>query len=93
LNSQGDQPNQSGTNGHGSGQSEHSAQLVPWIARGPGIKAGYTIKQPVSIIDTGATVLRIMGLETHTEWQSQPVEEIFEADHAPKAASATRADH
>jgi hypothetical protein len=42
-----------------------------------GIKAGYTIRQPVSIIDTGATVMRALGLTTYTEWESQPVEEIF----------------
>ncbi len=51
--------------------------LVPWLVSGPGIKHGQVIRQPVSILDTGATVMRIMGLETHTEWDSQPVEEIF----------------
>ena len=51
--------------------------IVPWIVAGPGIKHGQVIHQPVSIIDTGATVLRILGLETHTEWESRPVEEIF----------------
>ncbi len=49
----------------------------PWIAWGVGIKAGYAIKQPVSLIDTGATVMRTLGLTTHTEWESRPVEEIF----------------
>jgi hypothetical protein len=28
-------------------------------------------------MDTGATVMRALGLETHTEWDSHPVEEIF----------------
>ena len=50
---------------------------VPWIAWGAGIKAGKVIQQPVSILDTGATVLRALGLETHTEWESRAVEEIF----------------
>ncbi|MGH7228430.1 MAG: hypothetical protein ACREIH_04370, partial [Nitrospiraceae bacterium] len=48
-----------------------------WIAWGAGIKAGKVIQQPVSILDTGATVLRALGLETHTEWESRVVEEIF----------------
>jgi hypothetical protein len=52
---------------------------VPWIAWGAGIKAGHAIKQPVSILDTGATVLRTLGLETYTEWESHAVEEIFTA--------------
>ncbi|MBM4132743.1 MAG: hypothetical protein FJ245_03150 [Nitrospira sp.] len=58
---------------------------IPWIAWGAGIKSGYAIKAPVSIIDTGATVLRTLGLETHTEWESRAVEEIFTA---PKVAAA-----
>jgi hypothetical protein len=62
---------------------------VPWIAWGAGIKPGHTIKQPVSIMDTGATVLRILGLETHTEWESRPVEEIFDS-RVGKAAQAQR---
>lgn len=59
--------------------------VVPWIVSGPGIKPGQVIHQPVSIIDTGATVMRILGLETHTEWDSKAVEEIFQAA-APSAA-------
>ena len=51
--------------------------VVPWIASGVGIKAGYAIRQPVSIIDTGATVMRALGLTTYTEWESHSVEEIF----------------
>ena len=60
-------------NGHGTG----SAPQVPWIASGPGVKAGHRIEQSVSILDTGATIMRAMGLETYTEWESRPVEEIF----------------
>jgi len=52
--------------------------VVPWIASGVGIKHGQMIHQPVSIMDTGATVMRILGLETHTEWESRAVEEIFQ---------------
>jgi predicted AlkP superfamily pyrophosphatase or phosphodiesterase len=62
-------------------QSKHeggaAAPKVPWIASGASIKAGHTIHQPVSIIDTGATLMRALGLETHTEWQSHSVDEIF----------------
>jgi hypothetical protein len=52
--------------------------VVPWIASGVGIKHGQVIRQPVSIMDTGATVMRILGLETYTEWDSRAVEEIFQ---------------
>lgn len=57
----------------------HETPVVPWIVSGAGIKRGQTIHQPVSIIDTGATVMRILKLETHTEWDSQVVEEIFQS--------------
>jgi len=55
----------------------HAGGTVPWIAWGAGIKPGHAIKQSVSIIDTGATVMRLLGVETYTEWESHPVEEIF----------------
>jgi hypothetical protein len=61
---------------------------VPWIAWGAGIKSGYAIKQPVSIMDTGATVLSTLGLEAYTEWESHAVEEIFSV---PRAASVDHA--
>ncbi|WP_238590411.1 alkaline phosphatase family protein [Nitrospira moscoviensis] len=60
---------------------------VPWIVSGAGIKPGQVIRQPVSILDTGATVMRILGLETHTEWESKPVEEIFKTAAVSAATS------
>jgi predicted AlkP superfamily pyrophosphatase or phosphodiesterase len=66
----------SGT-GAAQGQSTTASSLVPWIASGAGIKTGHAIRQPVSLVDTGATVLRAFRLETHTEWDSRAIEEIF----------------
>lgn len=71
------------------GQSTKGSSLVPWIASGAGVKAGHIIRQPVSILDTGATVMRILGLETHTEWDSQAVEEVFR-DRGPGAAVSAK---
>lgn len=62
----------------GQEQADDAAPVVPWIASGVGIKHGHAIHQPVSIIDTGATVMRTLGLQTHTEWESRAVEEIFQ---------------
>ncbi len=59
-------------------QADNATPVVPWIASGVGIKHGHAIHQPVSILDTGATVMRTLGLQTHTEWESRPVEEIFQ---------------
>ena len=51
---------------------------IPWIAWGTNIKPQHTISQPVSIMDTGATIMYALGLETHTEWESQAIKEIFQ---------------
>ena len=48
-------------------------------------QAGHTITTTLSILDTGATVLRTLGLDTYTEWDSHPVEEIF---RSPRTAAA-----
>ncbi len=70
------------------GQPATGLSLVPWIASGAGIKAGHIIRQPVSILDTGATVMRTLGLETHTEWDSRVVEEVFRNTGTVAAVSA-----
>ncbi len=79
-----------GTDLSGEEATTTGTPTVPWIASGVGIKHGQVIRQPVSIIDTGATVMRILGLETHTEWESKAVEEIFQAAAVEPAAAASR---
>jgi predicted AlkP superfamily pyrophosphatase or phosphodiesterase len=62
---------------HGTGAPED--MTIPWIAAGPGIKKGYEIKRPVSILDTSATVMQAFGItDYYVEWGSRSVEEIFE---------------
>jgi len=63
-------------------QTDAAVPMVPWVASGVGIKPGYAIHQPISILDTGATVMRTLGLQTHTEWDSHAVEEIFQGAFA-----------
>lgn len=70
-----------------SGDNGAKAAHVPWIAWGHGIRAGHEIQQQVSLLDTGATVMRTLGVETYTEWESQPVEEVFEAPRTAKAGN------
>lgn len=52
---------------------------IPWIAWGANIKRNHPIAQSVSLLDTGATILYALGLETHTEWDSHVIDEIFQA--------------
>ena len=70
-------------------QADAAVPTVPWIASGVGIKHGHAIHQPVSIIDTGATVMRTLGLQTHTEWDSHAVEEIFQSAFAAAPHSSS----
>lgn len=66
---------------HGTGLPED--MTIPWIAAGPGIKKGYEIKRPVSILDTPATVMQAFGItDYYVEWSSRSVEEIFEGGKA-----------
>jgi hypothetical protein len=51
---------------------------IPWIAWGANIKKNHTITKPVSLLDTGATIMYALGLNTHTEWDSQVIDEIFQ---------------
>ncbi len=74
-------------NDPGGEQTDGAVPTLPWIASGVGIKRGHAIHQPVSILDTGATVMRTLGLQTHTEWDSRPVEEIFQTASVSPATS------
>ena len=69
-------------NGIGEPKQNGSLPHVPWIASGANIKAGHRINAPTSIMDTGATIMRAFGVETHVEWQSRAIEEIFRAPRA-----------
>lgn len=71
---------------HGTAMPED--MTIPWIAAGPGIKTGYDIKQPVSLIDTAATVMRAFGItDYYVEWKSRVIEEVFVAGaSAPSGA-------
>ncbi len=67
-------------NDPGGDATQTETSVVPWIASGAGVAHGRIIRQPVSIVDTGATIMRILRLETHTEWDSKVIEEIFQTN-------------
>ena len=67
---------------HGGHDRSHGTDLredmlVPWIARGPGIKRGHDIGSAVTLMDTAPTAARLMGLKPHLEWEGRCVDEIF----------------
>jgi predicted AlkP superfamily pyrophosphatase or phosphodiesterase len=68
---------------HGGHERTHGTDLledmtIPWLAAGPGIRQGYTIDTPVSLLDTAPTLARMLGLAPDREWEGRCVEEIFE---------------
>jgi predicted AlkP superfamily pyrophosphatase or phosphodiesterase len=60
---------------HGTEQPED--MTIPWLAAGPGVRAGHTIGAPVSLLDTAPTVARLLGAPPAPEWEGRVVEEIF----------------
>lgn len=60
------------------GTNGQRQSVVPWIAWGANVKPGHKISDPVSIMDTGATVLEALGLNTYTEWDSRALADIFQ---------------
>lgn len=68
---------------HGGHERTHGTpspedMTIPWIVAGPGIRQGYVIKSPVSLLDTAPTLARLLSLKPHPEWEGSCVEEIFE---------------
>ena len=52
---------------------------IPWIAAGAGIAKGRELKQPVTTIDTAATIAFLLGVPPHPAWTGRPVREAIEA--------------
>lgn len=70
------------TGGQNGITGETLSMTVPFLAWGANIKPGHHIQASVSILDVSATVLRALGLETHTEWDSHAIDEIFQKQPA-----------
>ena len=50
---------------------------IPWIAAGAGIVKGRELKQPVTTIDTAATIAFLLSVPPHSAWTGRPVREAF----------------
>jgi len=50
---------------------------IPWIIAGPGIRQGYTIQSPVTILDSTPTLAHILNIPRHRDWEGEIVHEIF----------------
>jgi hypothetical protein len=75
--------------GHGRNHDGHIEEdrLIPWIAWGPGVRAGHQIETPIITVDTAATALWALGYPAPADMKGKPVLEAFE-DGATGLAAA-----
>jgi len=67
---------------HGGHDRDHSPGLteditIPWTISGPGIRSGYSITSPISIMDTAPTIAHLLGLPVPVEWRGRVVAEVL----------------
>jgi hypothetical protein len=74
-----------GGHGHNHDGKIPEDRLIPWIAWGPGIRAGHRIESEISTVDTAATALWVLGYPAPPGMIGKPVREAFEPD--PPAAA------
>ena len=67
--------------GKGHGGSTMSEIEIPWIAYGPGVRAGTHLTIPINIFDIAPTALLGLGLEQPVAWIGRPVVSAF-AQHS-----------
>jgi arylsulfatase A-like enzyme len=72
-----------GGHGHNHSGKIKEDRLIPWIAWGPGIRAGHRIASDISTTDTAATVLWALGLPAPSGAIGKPVLEAFESEAIP----------
>ncbi len=78
-----------GTAPDGNGNQE---RRIPWLAFGPRIRRGYSIRGEISVLDTTPTVARLMNLPRLPSWEGNPVDEIIrdvEEEQARKSMHET----
>ena len=73
-----------GGHGHNHDGKIPEDRLIPWIAWGPGIRAGHQIEAEINTTDTAATALWVLGYPAPKGMVGKPVIEAFEPD--PPAA-------
>jgi len=65
--------------GHGRTHGTEAVEdmTIPWIAAGPGLRAGHALQGPVSLLDTAPTIAKLMGVPPAADWEGKVVEEAF----------------
>ncbi len=69
-----------GGHGHNHSGKIKEDRLIPWIAWGPGVRAGHRIKSEISTTDTAVTALWALGYPIPEGAVGKPVLEAFEPE-------------
>jgi predicted AlkP superfamily pyrophosphatase or phosphodiesterase len=67
---------------HGGHERTHGADsaddmTIPWIIAGPRIRRSIELDTRVSLLDTAPTLIHLLDLKPHREWEGQLIEEAF----------------
>lgn len=63
---------------HGNDTPEE--MTIPWVLSGPQVRKGYTIREPVSLLDTAPTLARLLDCPVHPHWEGRCIEEALLAE-------------
>ena len=72
-----------GGHGHNHSGKIKEDRLIPWMAWGPGVRAGHKITVPISTVDTAATALWALGYPLTPGSIGRPVMDAFDAPMPP----------
>jgi predicted AlkP superfamily pyrophosphatase or phosphodiesterase len=67
-----------GGHGMGHGGTAPEDMTIPWMILGPGVHVNYPLTGPVSVMDTAATALKVLGLSLPAGAEGKVVAEAFE---------------
>jgi hypothetical protein len=76
-----------GGHGHNHSGKIKEDRLIPWIAWGPGVRAGHRITTPISTVDTAATALWALGYPNTPGAIGHPVMDAFDPATLPNVGS------
>ncbi len=67
---------------HGGHERTHGTTLpedmtIPFVMAGKGIKQGYELTTPVSLLNTAPTVTHLLGIKPYTDWEGTPLTEAL----------------
>jgi predicted AlkP superfamily pyrophosphatase or phosphodiesterase len=67
---------------HGTDSPED--MTIPWLLAGPGIRTGYALQAPISLLDTAPTLAQLLDVRPDPQWEGHAAEEAFSEAFSPR---------